>query len=202
MACRISGALCARPGSESNETSSSTESLRGFDRQTDLHLTGRGSALGLPEQVITIQRRIKSMDWVSFDEIKKTVSLQMAIDHYGIRLRQRVNANTLRGKCPLPTHGSKNKHREFHGHTHQRRGRGLGVPVAIVHQSPWPRRRQRARFRRRDGTTVPSATRRSNCKRGFWFRPRATTTTGWQGTSRGKFRGQGTEGRTCFKRKH
>ena len=23
------------------------------------------------------------MDWVSFDEIKKTVTLQMAIEHYG-----------------------------------------------------------------------------------------------------------------------
>ena len=26
------------------------------------------------------------MDWVSFDEIKKTVSLQMVLDHYGIDL--------------------------------------------------------------------------------------------------------------------
>ena len=39
------------------------------------------------------------MDWVSFDEIKKVVTLQMAIEHYGIQLR-RVNAMTLRGKCP------------------------------------------------------------------------------------------------------
>src|ERR1700681_3117222 len=45
------------------------------------------------------------MDWVSFDEIKKTVTLQMAIERYGIPLR-RVNANSLRGKCPLPAHGS------------------------------------------------------------------------------------------------
>src|SRR3984893_54218 len=52
------------------------------------------------------------MDWVSFDEIKKTVTLQMAIDHYGIRLR-RVNTNTLRGKCPLPTHGSEKSNESF-----------------------------------------------------------------------------------------
>ena len=52
------------------------------------------------------------MDWVSFDEIKKTVSLQMAIDHYGIRLR-RVGPDTLRGKCPLPTHNSKTSAESF-----------------------------------------------------------------------------------------
>jgi DNA primase len=52
------------------------------------------------------------MDWVSFDEIKKTVTLQMTIEHYGIPLR-RVNANTLRGKCPLPTHGSEKSNESF-----------------------------------------------------------------------------------------
>jgi len=52
------------------------------------------------------------MDWVSFDEIKKTVTLLMAIEHYGIPLR-RVNANTLRGKCPLPTHGSETSKESF-----------------------------------------------------------------------------------------
>lgn len=52
------------------------------------------------------------MDWVSFDEIKKVVSLQMAIKHYGIPLR-RVNANTLRGRCPLPTHGSETSKESF-----------------------------------------------------------------------------------------
>jgi DNA primase len=52
------------------------------------------------------------MDWVSFDEIKKTVTLQMAIEHYGIPLR-RVNANSLRGKCPLPTHGSGKSNESF-----------------------------------------------------------------------------------------
>src|SRR5438046_9202855 len=52
------------------------------------------------------------MDWVSFDEIKKVVTLQMAIEHYGISLR-RVNATTLRGKCPLPMHGSEKSKESF-----------------------------------------------------------------------------------------
>jgi DNA primase len=46
------------------------------------------------------------MDWVSFDEIKKTVTLQMAIEHYDVSLRK-VGPDTLRGRCPLPTHNSK-----------------------------------------------------------------------------------------------
>jgi DNA primase len=52
------------------------------------------------------------MDWVSFDEIKKVVTLEMAIEHYGIPLR-RVKPNTLRGKCPLPTHGSETSNESF-----------------------------------------------------------------------------------------
>jgi DNA primase len=52
------------------------------------------------------------MDWVSFDEIKKTVSLQMVIDHYRIPLR-RVGPDTLRGKCPLPSHNSKTSTESF-----------------------------------------------------------------------------------------
>jgi DNA primase len=52
------------------------------------------------------------MDWVSFDEIKKEVTLQMAIERYGIPLR-RVNASTLRGRCPLPTHHSEKRTESF-----------------------------------------------------------------------------------------
>src|ERR1700734_3993065 len=52
------------------------------------------------------------MDWVSFDEIKKVVTLQMAIEHYGTQLRH-VNATTLRGKCPLPSHGSEKSNESF-----------------------------------------------------------------------------------------
>ena len=91
------------------------------------------------------------MDWVSFDEIKKTVTLQMAIDHYGIPLR-RVDRTRSGASARLPTPRLEEEHREFHGHPHQRRGRRLGMPVAVVHQIARPRRRQRARFRRRDGT--------------------------------------------------
>src|SRR5580658_487329 len=52
------------------------------------------------------------MDWVSFEEIKKTVPLEKAIEHYGIPLR-RVNANSLRGKCPLPSHRSEKSTESF-----------------------------------------------------------------------------------------
>jgi DNA primase len=52
------------------------------------------------------------MDWVSFNEIKQVVTLQMAIEHYGIQLRH-VNATTLRGKCPLPSHGSEKSKESF-----------------------------------------------------------------------------------------
>jgi len=45
------------------------------------------------------------MDWVSFDEIKKSVPLEAVLTRYGIPLR-RVKLDTLRGKCPLPTHTS------------------------------------------------------------------------------------------------
>jgi len=52
------------------------------------------------------------MDWVSFDEIKHRVTLRMVIDHYGIELRP-VGPNTLRGRCPLPTHGSEKSKESF-----------------------------------------------------------------------------------------
>ena len=52
------------------------------------------------------------MAWVSFDEIKHAVSLEMVINHYRIELR-RINAVTLRGKCPLPMHGSETSRASF-----------------------------------------------------------------------------------------
>ena len=91
------------------------------------------------------------MDWVSFDEIKRTVSLQMVLDHYGIRLRN-AGPNTLRGKCPLPTHASKTSTESFTATLNKGIGRSLGVPVGILHKSPRPGRWQRARFCRRHGT--------------------------------------------------
>jgi DNA primase len=52
------------------------------------------------------------MDWVSFDEIKRLVPLKAVLDHYGVPLRK-VGPNTLRGKCPLPTHTSQGKDESF-----------------------------------------------------------------------------------------
>ena len=91
------------------------------------------------------------MDWVSFDEIKKVVTLQMAIEHYGIQLR-RVNATTLRGKCPLPSHGSEKSKESFTATLNK----GVGGAWACQSQScikvARSRRRKCSRFRRRDGT--------------------------------------------------
>ena len=42
-------------------------------------------------------------DWVDFKAVKEAVSIEMVIEHYGLELRK-VNASTLRGKCPLPSH--------------------------------------------------------------------------------------------------
>ena len=42
------------------------------------------------------------IDW---KEVKATVSMEMVLDRYGLKLR-RVNATALRGKCPLPTHSA------------------------------------------------------------------------------------------------
>ena len=70
------------------------------------------------------------MDWVSFDEIKKTVSLQMAIDHYGIPLR-RVDPNTLRGQVPAADPRIEEEQREFHRDAHK----GVGGAWACQSQS-------------------------------------------------------------------
>jgi DNA primase len=52
------------------------------------------------------------MTWVSFDDIKRTVSLQMVLDRYGFPLK-RTGPGSLRGKCPLPTHSSKESKASF-----------------------------------------------------------------------------------------
>ena len=41
--------------------------------------------------------------WVDFKQIKSEVTMEMALAHYGIQLRK-VNATSLRGDCPLPSH--------------------------------------------------------------------------------------------------
>jgi DNA primase len=45
------------------------------------------------------------MPWIDFSAVKKTVSIEMVLAHYNIRLRK-VNEVSLRGQCPLPTHDS------------------------------------------------------------------------------------------------
>jgi DNA primase len=50
--------------------------------------------------------------FVDFRIIKERVSIQSVLDHYGVQLR-RVNQNSLRGKCPLPTHSSKESKESF-----------------------------------------------------------------------------------------
>ena len=52
------------------------------------------------------------MDWVSFDEIKRTVSLQVVINRYGWQ-RRKMGSHILRGRCPLPSHSSKESKESF-----------------------------------------------------------------------------------------
>jgi DNA primase len=55
-------------------------------------------------------------NFVDFRTIKENVSMQAALDHYRIELRK-VNQNSLRGKCPLPTHSSEKSQESFGVHT-------------------------------------------------------------------------------------
>jgi DNA primase len=50
--------------------------------------------------------------FIDFRLVKERVSIETVLDHYGIRLR-RINQNSLRGKCPLPTHSSKESKESF-----------------------------------------------------------------------------------------
>jgi len=54
--------------------------------------------------------------WVSYQEVKAAVSLEMVLRRYGVALR-RVNKTYLRGKCPLPTHGPETSKESFGAHT-------------------------------------------------------------------------------------
>ena len=51
-------------------------------------------------------------NWVDFREVKEAVSMEMVLAHYGVKVR-RVNATYLRGKCPLPSHSSKDSKESF-----------------------------------------------------------------------------------------
>ncbi len=50
--------------------------------------------------------------WVDFRIIKASVSMETALGHYGV-IVHRVNSCYLRGRCPLPTHTSKNSAQSF-----------------------------------------------------------------------------------------
>jgi DNA primase len=50
--------------------------------------------------------------FVDFKIIKSRVSIEQVLAHYNIQLR-RVNQNSLRGKCPLPTHSSEQSAESF-----------------------------------------------------------------------------------------
>src|SRR5579871_5772708 len=85
-----------------------SEAKRATTRHSDLTEKGARNRV----YRVLERRKTRTMDWVSFDEIKKTVSLQIVLDHYRIPLR-RVGPDTFRGKCPLPTHGSKTSTESF-----------------------------------------------------------------------------------------
>lgn len=46
-----------------------------------------------------------SSEWVDFKAVKQSVSMEMILAHYNVRVRK-VNQTYLRGRCPLPTHTS------------------------------------------------------------------------------------------------
>jgi len=51
-------------------------------------------------------------DWVDFRAAKAKISMEMVLAQYGIML-DRVNRCHIRGRCPLPTHASKNGAQSF-----------------------------------------------------------------------------------------
>jgi DNA primase len=51
-------------------------------------------------------------NWVDFRAIKARISMQMALTHYGIMLHA-VSRCYTRGRCPLPSHTSKNSVQSF-----------------------------------------------------------------------------------------
>jgi len=51
-------------------------------------------------------------NWVDFRTVKANVSIEMALAQYGVMLH-RVNRCHIRGRCPLPTHTSKNSAQSF-----------------------------------------------------------------------------------------
>ena len=52
--------------------------------------------------------------WVDFRVLKQSVGIEQVLGSYGVKL-QRVGHNQLRGRCPLPTHGSQHSRQSFSG---------------------------------------------------------------------------------------
>ena len=51
-------------------------------------------------------------DWVDFAAVKRNAEMARVLEHYGVRLK-RVGKDTLRGRCPLPTHRSEQSGESF-----------------------------------------------------------------------------------------
>jgi len=68
------------------------------------------------EENATERRNSLSEHFIDFKEIKQRVSIEDVLGHFNIRLR-RVNQNSLRGACPLPTHQSETSKESFSVHT-------------------------------------------------------------------------------------
>jgi len=54
-------------------------------------------------------------EWIDFRAVKESVSMEMILAHYNVRVRK-VNQTYLRGKCPLPSHTSKESGDSFGVH--------------------------------------------------------------------------------------
>jgi len=54
----------------------------------------------------------RQREWVDFHAVKQAVTMEMVLARYGVVLR-RVFGNRLRGRCPLPTHLSKESTQSF-----------------------------------------------------------------------------------------
>lgn len=54
--------------------------------------------------------------WVDYDALKQSVGIAQVLSSYHVQLKP-VGRNQLRGRCPLPTHGSERSRESFSVHT-------------------------------------------------------------------------------------
>lgn len=57
-----------------------------------------------------------STNWIDFRAVRAAVSMEAVLAHYGVKL-YRVNKDHVRGKCPFPTHTSKESKLSFVANT-------------------------------------------------------------------------------------